>query len=161
MGLPEHPPPQALLASGTLSGACRVSVAGPGAHVGSGGGFHGPAKMLRCDGDSSLRLPPDLRPRQEQLPGVFWLEAAPRTHSRVAPGSSPLTFTAKICQRVQASVLLPPQQFPAAALHFSLSHTGKAPEGGGTESAWKRTFKTKRKGMTSSLAGFVLIAVIT
>lgn len=33
--------------------------------------------------------------------------------------------------------------------------------GGGTGSAWKITFKTKRKGIGSSLAGFVLIAVIT
>lgn len=54
--------------------------------------------------------------------------------------------------------------FSCFASNFLLCTTASAQGrlgGGGTDSARKITFKMKRKGMGSGLAGFLLIAVIT
>lgn len=72
-------PRQAPVASGALSRVCTASSRSRGSVV--SGGCHGPDEMLQRDGDSSPRLPLELRPLQGELSGIMWREAAPRTHA--------------------------------------------------------------------------------
>lgn len=157
MGLPEHPLPRAPIARGAPSGACRVRVAGIGRRGSRGERrLPWPCRNIPAQrGWESPRVPLAPQPQQWGSLRDFLAQSSPQCSRRGTP-------VLLLCLQLEFP-------WPKAAGEFRLAFSclssnflrlryastrlaqGRLGAGGGvwggTESIWKITFKTKRKGM--------------